>query len=201
VFELFTQVDRSLDRSQGGLGIGLTLVKRLVTKHGGTVEAYSDGPGRGSEFVVRLPVLGEVPPAAAAPPAGRPAAGGCLRVLLVDDNTDGADSLAALVRLAGHEARVAHDGPGALEAAAAFRPQVVVLDIGLPGLTGYEVARRLRADPDLAGAALVAVTGYGRDEDRERARAAGFDHHLVKPVAFAELLGLLTPKITAPAGR
>ena len=138
------------------------------------------------------------PPASS---AGRPAAVGCLRVLLVDDNVDGADSLATLVRLAGHEARVAHDGPAALEAAAAFRPQVVVLDIGLPGLTGYEVARRLRADPDLSGASLVAVTGYGRDEDRERARQAGFDHHLVKPVAFAELLNLLTPQVAAPLGR
>jgi signal transduction histidine kinase len=192
VFDLFTQVDRSLDRSQGGLGLGLTLVKRLVAKHGGTVEAHSEGPGQGSEFVVRLPVMSEPPPVATVAPNGRPTAAGCLRVLLVDDNVDGADSLAALVRLSGHETRVAHDGPGALELAAAFRPQVVVLDIGLPGLTGYEVARRLRADADLSGATLVAVTGYGRDEDRERTREAGFNHHMVKPVVFADLLALLT---------
>ncbi|HET6576512.1 MAG TPA: response regulator [Fimbriiglobus sp.] len=201
VFDLFTQVDRSLDRSQGGLGIGLTLVKRLVTKHGGTVEARSDGPGRGSEFVVRLPVLAGAPPAAAVPQPGRPTAACGLRVLLVDDNVDGADSLAALVRLAGHDARVAHDGPGALATAAAFRPQVVVLDIGLPGLSGYEVARRLRANLDLSGAVLVAVTGYGRDEDREQAREAGFDHHLVKPVDFAQLLDLLRPPATVPVGQ
>jgi CheY-like chemotaxis protein len=146
-------------------------------------------------------MLAEAPPAAPARPTGLPAAAEGLRVLLVDDNVDGADSLAALVRLAGHDTRVAHDGPGALEAAAAFRPQVVVLDIGLPGLTGYEVARRLRADPDLAGASLVAVTGYGRDEDRERAREAGFDHHLTKPVEFAQLLDLLKPPAAVPAGR
>jgi signal transduction histidine kinase len=201
VFDLFTQVDRSLDRSQGGLGIGLTLVKRLVSKHGGTVEAYSSGPGQGSEFVVRLPVLAEAPLTVPTQPTGRLAVAEGLRVLLVDDNVDGADSLATLVRLAGHDTRVAHDGPGALEAAAAFRPQVVVLDIGLPGLTGYEVARRLRADPDLSGVALVAVTGYGRDEDRERSREAGFDHHLTKPVEFALLLDLLKPPAAVPAGR
>jgi signal transduction histidine kinase/DNA-binding response OmpR family regulator len=202
VFDLFTQVDRSLDRAQGGLGIGLTLVKRLVAKHGGTVEAHSEGPGKGSEFVVRLPLLAGPPPVVPIQSAGRPTVGAGLRVLLVDDNVDGADSLAALVRLAGHDTRVAHDGPGALAAAADFRPHVVVLDIGLPGLTGYEVARRLRDDPHLAGVSLVAVTGYGRDEDREQARQAGFDHHLVKPVVFAELLGLLTPpKAAAPLGR
>jgi CheY-like chemotaxis protein len=202
VFELFTQVDRSLDRAQGGLGIGLTLVKRLVTKHGGKVEAHSGGLGQGSEFVVRLPVMAEAPSAVTSKPTGRPEAGGCLRVLLVDDNVDGANSLATLVRLAGHETRVAHDGPGALETAAAFGPQVVILDIGLPGLSGYEVARRLRADPRLGGMSLVAVTGYGRDEDREQSRQAGFDHHLTKPVEFSELLGLLKPpKVAVTAER
>ncbi len=187
VFDLFTQVDRSLDRSQGGLGVGLTLVKRLVEMHGGSVAAHSDGPGKGSEFVIRLPALA----AAEAPAAGAngrpPAAAGRLRVLLVDDNVDGAESLAALLRLAGHEVWLAHDGPGALEAAAGFRPDAAVLDIGLPGMDGYEVARRLRADPAAAPAVLVAVTGYGRDRDRERSREAGFDYHLVKPVDLAEL--------------
>jgi signal transduction histidine kinase/DNA-binding response OmpR family regulator len=202
VFDLFTQVDRSLDRSQGGLGVGLTLVRRLVEMHGGVVEAHSEGLGQGAEFVVRLPALTG---AAAPPPVGnaRPAsASGSLRILLVDDNTDGAESLATLLRLAGHETRVAHDGPEALGTAADFRPQVVVLDIGLPGMDGYEVARRLRADPKLGMVVLVAVTGYGRDRDRQRSREAGFDHHLVKPVEFAQLLHVLTPlRAAATAGR
>ena len=163
VFDLFTQADRSLDRSQGGLGIGLTLVQRLVEMHGGTVEAHSDGPGTGSEFVVRLPVA----EAAAAAGRGRrrtaagPAGRRC-RVLVVDDNVDAADALASLLERDGHEVRRAHDGPAALAAAAAFRPDVVVLDIGLPGMDGYEVARRLRRQARPGKPLLVAVTGYGR---------------------------------------
>jgi signal transduction histidine kinase/DNA-binding response OmpR family regulator len=189
VFNLFTQVDRSLDRSQGGLGVGLTLVRRLVELHGGSVQAYSEGPGRGSEFVVRLPALagrnqrsGDAG-GADLPSAPRTAS----RVLVVDDNVDGAESLAMLLRLGGSEVVLAHDGPAGLEAAREFRPDVVVLDIGLPGMDGYEVARRLRADPATKDALLVAVTGYGRDEDRALSREAGFDHHLVKPVDLSHL--------------
>ncbi|HEY1379601.1 MAG TPA: response regulator [Gemmataceae bacterium] len=194
VFDLFTQGDHSLDRSEGGLGIGLTLVRRLVELHGGTVTAASDGPGRGSEFTVRLPLADRAesaggngadgPYAAEAPPHG-------LRVLVVDDNVDGAESLARLLRLGGHEVRLAHDGPAALTTAGEFRPEAVVLDIGLPGMDGFQVARRLRDAADTKGAVIVAVTGYGREEDRVRSREAGFDHHLVKPVDVDTLCDLL----------
>jgi CheY-like chemotaxis protein len=183
VFDLFTQADQSLDRSQGGLGIGLTLVHRLVEMHQGSVQAFSAGAGQGSEFVVRLPLLvGEPPPPAAngaAPASGTP---DMYRVLVVDDNVDAADSLALLVRLDGHEVRTAHDGQAALEAAQAFHPQVILLDIGLPRMDGYEVARRLREQPGGDRYIMAAVTGYGQDEDRLRAHDAGFDHHLLKPV-------------------
>jgi signal transduction histidine kinase len=193
IFEPFTQGDRSLDRAQGGLGVGLTLVRRLVELHGGTVEAHSDGPGKGSEFVVRL---AEAPAPAAPSPDGRraPAAGpspGGRRVLVVDDNGDAAESLALLLRLAGHEARVAHDGPGALKEAEAFPPDAVLLDIGLPGMDGYEVARRLRRLEGARSATLVAVTGYGQDDDLRRSKEAGFDHHLIKPVDPSTLYDLL----------
>ena len=187
VFDLFTQADQSLDRSQGGLGIGLTLVHRLVEMHQGSVKAYSAGVGQGSEFVVRLPVLvGEPPPAV----NGAASASGTLamyRVLVVDDNVDAADSLALLVRLDGHEVRTAHDGQAALEAAHAFHPQVILLDIGLPRMDGYEVARRLREQPGGDRYIMAAVTGYGQEEDRLRAHEAGFNHHLVKPVDPAVL--------------
>jgi signal transduction histidine kinase/DNA-binding response OmpR family regulator len=201
VFNLFTQADRSLDRSQGGLGIGLTLVRRLVDLHGGTVQAFSEGPGRGSEFVVCLPALAREAPGAAGPGDGEPAAapgGGC-RVLVVDDNVDAADSLGMLLQLGGCEVRLAHNGPAALEAAEAFRPQVVVLDIGLPGMDGYEVARRLRGRPGQRDSLLVAVTGYGRDEDQARSREAGFDYHLVKPVDLAMLQAVFNSLLTQPA--
>jgi signal transduction histidine kinase/DNA-binding response OmpR family regulator len=192
VFDLFTQADRSLDRSQGGLGVGLTLVKRLVELHAGTVAAHSDGAGKGSEFVVRLPRLGApARPAAAdrsfpvADPADR------LTILLADDNVDGAESLATLLRLGGHDVRLAYDGRSALDLAASTRPDVVFLDIALPGVDGYEVARRLRAGDATRGIALIAVTGFGRDEDVQRARGAGFEHYLVKPVDPRLLMGLL----------
>src|SRR5262245_10839281 len=197
VFDLFIQVEHSIDRSQGGLGVGLTLVKRLVEMHGGNVKATSDGPGRGSEFVVRLPALELVEspsPARADARVSRPPQH--LRVLVVDDNADTADTLATLLELEGHQVKLAHDGPTALAAAATFRPDAVVLDLGLPGMDGFEVARRLRDRAGGNGPVLVAVSGYGQDEDRHRARQAGFDHHLVKPAEIATLTSLLaTPGV------
>jgi PAS domain S-box-containing protein len=183
VFDLFVQVERRLDRSKGGVGIGLTLVKKLAELHGGTVRAFSAGLGQGSEFVVRLPTAAgrtaEAGPGAEAEPS--PALPR-RRVLVVDDNEDAANSLAESLRLEGQEVRVAYAGPAALTAAAVFRPEVVFLDIGMPDLDGYEVCRRLRQQPGHDGMRLVALTGWGQDEDRRRSRAAGFDDHIVKPV-------------------
>jgi PAS domain S-box-containing protein len=196
VFDLFTQVERTLDRAEGGLGIGLTLVRRLTEMHGGTVEAFSDGPGQGSEFVVNLPLATETAPpsqpveAQSARPHGAPVRG--RRILIVDDNRDSADSLATLLRLFGNDVRTAYEGRQALAVAGAYRPDLVVLDIGLPGLNGYEVAGQMRSMPDLAGAVLVALTGYGTEEDRRQARGAGFNYHLVKPVDFDALQTLLS---------
>ncbi len=192
VFDLFTQADRTLDRAQGGLGIGLTLVKTLVELHGGSVEAHSDGPGKGSEFIVRLPVAATpttTPTAAALAAAVTPCAA-AWRVLVVEDNQDAADSLAMLLRLWGHEVRTAHDGQSGLKAARSYRPDIVLLDIGLPGLDGYAVARRLRSEFGPA-VRLVAMTGYGQDEDRRRASAAGFDTYLTKPADPAALQAIL----------
>jgi signal transduction histidine kinase/CheY-like chemotaxis protein len=200
IFEMFTQVDREGERSQGGLGIGLNLVQGLVEMHGGWVEAHSDGPGRGSEFVVRLPV--QLAP-------GRPQAedgeGGdrprCTpyRILVVDDNRDGANSLAMLLRLMGHDTRTAHDGLEALTAARTFRPEVMLLDIGLPKLNGHEVARRLRAQPWGQGMVLIAQTGWGQEVDKCRSKEAGFNFHLVKPIDPAALEKLLAGLLLAPA--
>ncbi|HEY1397966.1 hybrid sensor histidine kinase/response regulator, partial [Roseateles sp.] len=198
VFDLFEQGPRGLDRNQGGLGVGLTLVQRLVQLHHGQVEARSDGPGHGSEFQVRLPAAEEevamsLPSPVAPPERLVPAhdeAGPC-RVMVVDDNRDAADSMAVFLELAGFATTVQLDGPCALDAAAAWAPQVVLLDIGLPGLDGYEVARRLRAAPGGAQALLIALTGYGQQDDRRRAHEAGFDVHLVKPAdpdAVVELI-------------
>jgi PAS domain S-box-containing protein len=192
VFDPFRQADRTLDRAQGGLGIGLTLVQRLVQLHGGTVTAHSEGPGRGSEFVLRLPAIPGPPPerdGKKEPPESM-AAG--KRVLVVDDNRDAASSLADLLELQGHEVCVAFDGSEALVMARQQRPQVVLLDIGLPGIDGYEVARRMRDVPGLRDAVLVALTGYGHEEDRRRSREAGFDRHLVKPVNVEDLDAALT---------
>lgn len=195
VFELFAQNRETLDRSQGGLGIGLTLVRMLARLHGGDVTAQSDGPGRGSEFVVRLPA---VAPAATAPkgtaPAATAAAAVDRRILVVDDNADAARMLAALLRARGHHVETAGSGAAALETASVFRPDVVLLDIGLPGMDGYEVARRLREQPEARTAFLVALTGYGRPEDRRRSTEAGFDAHLVKPVDLASLQRLLAER-------
>jgi two-component system CheB/CheR fusion protein len=194
VFEPFVQSEGSLARSEGGLGIGLTLVRSLVEMHGGSVEAHSPGLGQGSEFVLRLPA--RVPPEKPAAISGMPAMADMppilhsdasfptrgLRVLVVEDNVDAAESLAALLRLWGHDVHVVHDGLDAIDEAQRQHPEVVLLDIGLPGLDGYQVAKRLREDADLDGALLVAMTGYGQPDDRRRSREAGIHHHFVKPV-------------------
>jgi signal transduction histidine kinase/ActR/RegA family two-component response regulator len=201
VFDLFVQGDRALDRVQGGLGIGLTIVKRLVELHGGRVEARSDGHDRGAEFVVRLPAAIATTDEAAPGMLAGDERRGCARVILVEDNVDAAESLQALLEVLGHRVRVAGNGPRALAMAEADPPNVMLVDIGLPGMDGYEVARRARADARLRHVILVALTGYGREEDRERARDAGFDHHLVKPVdpsALHDLVLQLTVA-TAPA--
>jgi PAS domain S-box-containing protein len=191
LFDLFTQSDRTLDRSEGGLGIGLTLVRRLTEMHGGTVEAHSEGQGHGSEFVVRLPLAESRPegPAPAPPPPA--AAGRRRRVLAVDDNRDSARTLTRLLQVLGHEVSTAHDGPAALAEADRFHPEIVLLDIGLPGMDGFEVARRLRASPAFADTVLIALTGYGSPEDRAASREAGFNAHLVKPVDLEALKELL----------
>ncbi len=189
IFDLFVQGAPSLGRSQGGLGLGLTLVKRLVEMHGGSVAASSPGLGEGSEFVVRLPqsALRAASSGPVADPASRIAVGPRRRVLVVDDNVDAAESVAAILRLSGHEARCVHDGHSALEAAESYVPDAVVLDIGLPDMPGYEVARQLRARPRFRHTPLVAVTGYGQEADRMRSRDAGIDEHLTKPVDPAAL--------------
>jgi CheY-like chemotaxis protein len=193
VFDLFAQADRSLDRVYGGLGIGLTISRRLVLMHGGRIEAHSAGLGKGSEFVVCLPALGSGAEDGRRQrqPAGPDGAHAPARVLIVEDNPDAAESLRMLLELLGHRVRVAPDGLAALEAAHASPPEVMLIDIGLPGMDGYELAHRLRADSTLGGLVLVALTGYGRDEDKERSLAAGFDFHLVKPVNVAALESLL----------
>ena len=190
VFDLFAQVDGTRGRAQGGLGIGLMLVRSLVEMHGGRVEARSEGEGRGSEFVVRLPCGADLREAREdeAPPADDLRA---RRVLVVDDNVDAAQSLSVLLELKGHDVRVAHDGVSGLELARAFAPEVILLDIGMPDVDGYEVARRVRREPALGGALLVALTGYGQEEDRRRSRDAGFDGHLVKPLDVGALERLL----------
>ncbi len=196
VFNLFLQAERSLDRSLGGLGIGLSVVKRLTELHGGTVEAHSAGERLGSEFVVRLPVdAAAAAPVSSAAPSSVPTL--ARRILVVDDNRDAVDALAMMLRLNGSDVEVAYDGPSGLATAQSFRPDAIVLDIGLPGMDGYQVARRLRMRPETADKLIVAVTGYGQKEDRERAHVAGFDHHLVKPIESETLIRLLA----APRGR
>jgi signal transduction histidine kinase/ActR/RegA family two-component response regulator len=190
VFDLFMQADRSLDRSHGGLGVGLTVVRSLVEMHGGTVEAFSVGRGQGSEFVIRLPRAAPAPAAtevaASAAPTLAPR-----RVLVIDDNIDAADSLVYLLEAFGHEVHGVHAAGAGLEEAKRFAPDVVLLDIGLPGMNGYEVAKALRRQPECAGALIVALTGYGQEEDRGRSLTAGFDAHLVKPVDIDTLLEII----------
>jgi PAS domain S-box-containing protein len=198
IFDMFTQIDRTRERSQGGLGIGLTLVKRLVQMHGGSVIARSAGEGQGSEFEVRLPILGE------AVPSVEPKSGAALehlrnrRIVVVDDNRDSAESLAMLLNITGNETYTAHDGVEAIETIDRHRPEVVLLDIGLPKLNGYEVCRRVRARPWGRNVVMIALTGWGQDQDVRESREAGFDGHLVKPVDYAALVDLL--RSLAPAG-
>jgi CheY-like chemotaxis protein len=200
-------VEPALERSQGGLGIGLALVRGLVKLHGGTIDARSGGIGKKSEFIVCLPV------AAVQVEAGQEPSGGekgkvhtvrpC-RILFVDDNRDTATSMAILLQMYGHEVRTAFDGLEALQVAATFRPDVVLLDIGLPKMNGYEAAHRIREQPWGKHMALIALTGWGQEEDKRRALEAGFDHHLTKPVqavALEKLLALMTPVPHQPADR
>jgi len=193
IFDMFMQAGFALERAQGGLGVGLSLVERLVTLHGGTVSAHSEGPGTGSQFTIRLPVAGrahERPRHAPATEAKADPHVRC-RVLVVDDNQDSADSLGMLLRMMGHEVRTAHDGLEAIAAAATFQPDVAILDIGLPKLNGYEVAKRIREQPWGKDIVLVALTGWGQDEHRRRSQEAGFNHHLTKPVELDVLQELL----------
>jgi CheY-like chemotaxis protein len=186
---LFVQADRSLERTKGGLGIGLALVRQLVTLHGGSVSAHSEGPGQGSEFVVRLPMLAHDRREESA--GSLPTASRRLRVLIVDDQPDMADMMTVLVQMLGHEAHACYDGKSGLTTARANPPDLILVDIGMAGMSGYEFARLARREPSLAATRLVAVTGYGRSEDRQRAREAGFDRHLTKPVVEATLQAVL----------
>ncbi len=200
VFDLFTQVEGSLNRAQGGLGIGLTLVQTLVRMHGGSVSATSEGPGLGSAFTVRLPIAAGVPlPTSPAEP--EPAGAGVFsdaprRVLVVDDDSDTSRGMVRLLRASGHESKTAADGRSALEAAREFRPDVVLLDIGLPDTDGYQLVGKLRAEAGLDRAVIVAVSGFGQNKDRERSLLAGFDHHMIKPVDIEDVLAIVA---TAPA--
>jgi CheY-like chemotaxis protein len=187
---MFTQVDRNLERSQGGLGIGLSIVKRLVEMHSGSVQARSDGHGMGSEFTVSLPVvLSVMQPQIDDDSVIRPSSR--RKILVVDDNRDAAMSLAMMLKLMGNETKTAHDGLEALDVAAAYRPEVILLDIGMPRLNGYDTARQIREQPWGKNITLVALTGWGQEEDRRKSDEAGFDSHIVKPIEPAALEKLL----------
>ena len=192
IFSPFVQAHPAVAGAEGGLGIGITLVEGLVALHGGTVSARSDGPGRGSEFVIELPRAAARPAAADAAPSRKTACGTPVRVLVVDDNAAVADSLQMLLEASGYHARVARDGSEALAVVREWRPDAAVLDIGLPGMDGHALARALRAETALGGIRLIALSGYGREQDRERAREAGFDAHLTKPTDFDALLAMLS---------
>lgn len=198
VFDMFAQVNRSLERAQGGLGIGLALVRSLVSMHGGRVSAASPGAGEGSSFTIELPLAPQDSEPAALQPPPEPAQTPPLRVLVVDDNEDAATSLAMLLALSGHVVEVENSGAAALAKADAFAPQAVLCDLGMPGMSGHEFARRLRQDPRFGATLLVALTGWGAEDDQRRSREAGFDAHLVKPASLDEVLALLG-RADAPA--
>jgi CheY-like chemotaxis protein len=190
IFDKFAQLDRPLEHSKGGLGIGLSLVKALVEMHGGSVQARSDGSGKGSEFIVRLPVV--VDATRAAPAADNRSAGASgLRILVADDNRDSTATLGMLLRILGNDVRTAHDGLEAVGEAGEFRPDVILLDIGMPKMNGYEAARKIRSESWGRRVVLIALTGWGQERDRQLSREAGFDHHYVKPVDPATLTKLL----------
>ena len=191
MFELFSQGDRTLARSEGGLGIGLTIVQKLTEMHGGSVIARSEGIDRGSEFVVTLPLTRKPVEAGDVIQTGDPVVGRASRILVVDDNVDTARGMVQLLKLLGNEVVAAYDGRSAIETARNFAPDFVLLDIGLPELDGYQVALTLREDKRLQNAVIIAVSGYGQDEDRRKSFSAGFDHHLVKPVDFDSLISLI----------
>jgi CheY-like chemotaxis protein len=192
VFDMFMQADRATSRSQGGLGIGLTLVKKLVELHGGKISVRSDGPGQGSEFIVSLPVA-----AVPSQPTTKPSVSQKTarlpqrRVLVVDDNKDAAASMGMLLNFLGSDVQVVHDGASALAAIDSYRPDVVLLDIGMPGMDGFEVAQQVRQRAEFNNIMLIALTGWGQAEDRHRTQAAGFDYHLVKPADITALQSLL----------
>jgi CheY-like chemotaxis protein len=188
IFGMFTQVDRSAERGHGGLGVGLALSKQLVQLHGGSIEARSEGLGKGSEFIVRLPLADPPTPATSSGPA-EVAPLSMKRVLIADDNIDSAMALSDLLALSGHDVHTVYDGLAAVETAKRVNPDVAILDIGMPKLDGYEVARRIRAEQ--LPMILIALTGWGQEQDRQQAREAGFDHHLTKPVDLAKLEELL----------
>jgi CheY-like chemotaxis protein/anti-sigma regulatory factor (Ser/Thr protein kinase) len=193
VFDIFYQAHPHADEAQGGLGIGLALVRQLVELHGGTVEAHSEGRGKGSEFAVRVPLADAAAQASTpSPEAGTPSPPAPRRILVVDDNRDAAESLALMLRLVGNEVDTVYDGEQAVSAVTRFRPDVVLMDLGMPRLDGLGAARAIRGDPGGGNVVLVAITGWGDDGDRRLSREAGFDRHLVKPVVPSELLALLS---------
>jgi PAS domain S-box-containing protein len=191
MFELFAQGDRTIARSEGGLGVGLTIVKLIAELHGGTVSASSEGPGRGSEFTVLLPAAPQPITTGGGGRAAQPHGTRFSRILVIDDNVDNANGLSRLLKLLGHDVSTVHDGHAAIPAALAFRPEFILLDIGLPGMDGYEVARQLRCHERFRDTVIIAISGYGQEEDRLRSQAAGFDYHMVKPVDYQALITLI----------